>query len=51
MSKGEQGIIADDFSPEPLKEGPGVCNGESVAGGVGVARYVAASVPVEDWSV
>ena len=25
MSKGDQGIIADDFTPEPLKERPGAC--------------------------
>ena len=51
MSKGDQGVIADDFTSEPLKESPGACTGESVAGGVGVARQVAASVPVfQDWS-
>ena len=25
MSKGDQGIIADDCTPEPLKERPGAC--------------------------
>ena len=29
ISKGDQGIIADDFTPEPLKEGPGACEASS----------------------
>ena len=44
MSKADQGVIADDFTQEPLKERPGACTGELVAGDVAVARYVAASV-------
>ena len=29
MSKGDQGIIADGFTPEPLKEEPGACRAVS----------------------
>ena len=29
MSTGDQGIIADDFTPEPLQEGPGACGAAS----------------------
>ena len=29
MSKGDQGIIADDFTPEPIKEKPGDCEAAS----------------------
>ena len=37
MSKADQGVIADDFTQEPLKERPGACTGELIAGDVGVA--------------